>query len=307
MTMGFLNCSKLATALALATSVVSWTSAWAEEPVPMVPDATSGWTLSFTTYSWLPWMSGQTGVRGRTFDVQATPVDVIKALDWSSIPVWMSYAELRNGRFALFNDIVYSKLAGSAGFERSRQGPLLAGAVRADVDADYEQTTLEFGAAYEVWSEGAAKSAGHTAVDILGGVRYWRQELDVSADISASATLQGPLGIVDLTRSGNRIIAKSGTVDWVDPFVGARLRYDIDAAQSVAVRGDIGGFGVGSDFSWQAIATYNWQMCVTDRYVLDGYVGYRALSVDYSQGSGTKRYEFDAVQHGPVLGATLRF
>lgn len=307
MTSSCLNCSKLATAIALAASVVTWTPAWAEEPAPVVPDATSGWTLSFTTYSWLSWISGKTGVRGRAIDVDATPVDVIKALDWSSIPVWMSYAELRNGRFAFFNDIVYAKLAGADGFERSRQGPLLSGTIRADVDADFEQTTLEFGAAYEVWSDGMVKSPGHTALDILGGVRYWRQELNVNVDVSASATLEGPLGIADLTRSGNRVIAKSGTVDWVDPFVGARLRYDIDAGQSVAVRGDIGGFGVGSDFSWQTIATYNWQMCVTDRYVLDGYVGYRALSVDYSQGSGNKEYKYDAVQHGPVLGATLHF
>lgn len=306
MTFSILRCSRLATALALATVSASWKPAWADGSASGVQDEPSGWSLSFTTYSWLPWMSGQTGVRGRTLDVEATPRDMLKALDWSSLPVWMSYTELRNGRLALFNDIVYSKVAGSAGFERSREGPLLAGTVQVDVEADFEQLTFELGAAYEVWSNGAPKAAGHTALDILGGARYWRQELNVSVDITSSATLQGPLGILDLARVGNRVFAKSGSVDWVDPFVGARLRYDIDAGQSVAVRGDIGGFGVGSDLSWQAIATYNWEMCVTDRYIVDGYVGYRALSVDYSQGAGKTKYEFDAVQHGPVMGASLR-
>jgi hypothetical protein len=46
---------------------------------------------------------------------------------------------------------------------------------------------------------------------------------------------------------------------------------------------------------------------VTDRYVLDGYLGYRALYVDYSQGSGSTKYEYDVLQQGPVVGATLRF
>ena len=40
---------------------------------------------------------------------------------------------------------------------------------------------------------------------------------------------------------------------------------------------------------------------------IDGYLGYRALSVDYAEGAGTDRYVFDVVQHGPVIGVTGRF
>lgn len=269
--------------------------------------AVSAWSLSFTTYSWLPWLTGENSVRGRTLEIDATPRDIIGALDWSTLPTWMSYAEARHGHLTLFNDIVYSKLAGASGFQRSRQGRLLAGTVSADVEADFQQLTVELGAAYEIWASNGGSLAGHTAIDLLAGGRYWRQEVDVSVNLAASATLDGPLGITDLTLSGNRVFAKSGSVDWVDPFIGARLRYDVDAAQSVLIRGDIGGFGIGSDFTWQALATYNWQMCVTDTYKLDAYVGYRALSVDYSEGAGNSRYEFDALQHGPVLGATARF
>ena len=42
-------------------------------------------------------------------------------------------------------------------------------------------------------------------------------------------------------------------------------------------------------------------------YDFDAYIGYKALSVDYSEGSGNRQYRYDAVQHGPVLGGTLRF
>jgi hypothetical protein len=73
------------------------------------------------------------------------------------------------------------------------------------------------------------------------------------------------------------------------------------------VRGDIGGFGAGSDFSWQALATYNAKLCDGNGYTLDGFVGYRALAVDYHQGSGIRRYEMDTIQHGPILGLNVRF
>jgi hypothetical protein len=59
--------------------------------------------------------------------------------------------------------------------------------------------------------------------------------------------------------------------------------------------------------TWQALGTYEFQIRQGPGYLLDTYVGYRALSVDYSQGAGATRYRYDAIQHGPVLGLTARF
>lgn len=36
---------------------------------------------------------------------------------------------------------------------------------------------------------------------------------------------------------------------------------------------------------------------------LDGYAGWKTLSVDYERGSGTSRYEFDVLQQGPRASA----
>jgi hypothetical protein len=69
------------------------------------------------------------------------------------------------------------------------------------------------------------------------------------------------------------------------------------------VRGDVGGFGAGSDFSWQAMATLNMELCETGGHQIDGYLGYRALSVDYSEGA----YSYDVLQHGPIMGLTMKF
>lgn len=254
---------------------------------PSVADE-ADWRFSMTTYSWLPWITGDLGVANRNLDVDVNPGDVLEALDWSTLPVWMSYAELKNGRLTLFNDTIWTALEGSAGFS----GPV--GLVTASVDVDYTQLTMEFGAAYTVWSDGETGAPGVMNLDLLAGARYWRQEVDVAATVGIGG---GP-GLTG---------ARSGQVDWVDPIIGARVGYGVAPGQSVLLRGDIGGFGVGSDFSWQAIATYNAKICDGNGYTLDGFVGYRALSVDYNQGSGLRRYELDAVQHGPVLGMTVRF
>jgi hypothetical protein len=135
--------------------------------------------------------------------------------------------------------------------------------------------------------------AGSAALDLLAGGRYWHQNVNASGFLSLPPF--------------SKEIERSGSIDWVDPFVGARLRQQLARGVSLILRGDVGGFGTGSDFSWQVLATYNWRMSTFDGHVIDGYLGYRALSVDYSQGSGIKEYKYDVLMQGPVMGATLRF
>ena len=132
-------------------------------------------------------------------------------------------------------------------------------------------------------------------------MRYWYQEADVSLDIV------GTVDIGDLERTGALGIARSGSVDWVDPVFGARLRYTVAPGHELFLRGDVGGFGLGSDFSWQAIGGYGFDFGAWQGITFSGIVGYRALYVDYAQGFGRTRYEFDMLQHGPVLGVSMRF
>lgn len=270
-----------------------------QEARPLVEPARakSPWSFTFTTYGWLSWVSGDLTVRGRPLSVEASPVDLINALDWSEIPIWMSYAEARNGRLSLFNDIVYSKLADSADFATA--GPAGIVTLGGRIETDYQQATIELGAAYAIWGNSGNGSTTGSALDLLAGGRYWHQKTDVAANFVFG-------GLPVLPGSG-LAVARSGSVDWVDPFIGARVRHQIAPGHEITVRGDIGGFGAGSDFSWHILAAYNFQLCATDRYVLDGYLGYKALSVDYSQGSGDTKYVYDVLQQGPVVGATLRF
>ncbi len=77
--------------------------------------------------------------------------------------------------------------------------------------------------------------------------------------------------------------------------------------QELLLRGDVGGFDVGSQFSWNVLATYSWQIGVHYGVTYSGLLGYRALSVDFEKGSGANKYDYDVIQHGPLLGLTVGF
>jgi hypothetical protein len=258
------------------------------------------WSLSFTPYGWLPALDGSTTVRGRTTDISADPIEVLEHID--GVP-WMSYAEARNGRFSLYNDIVYAPLGADASGARSFDRV----SVDATVDVEVQQTIIEAGATYEIarWWSGGAKgigpSAGYTAIDVLAGARYWRQEVDINLALTAT------LDVAGLTLSGTRAIARAGDVEWVDPLVGLRLRHQLAPGQELVLRGDVGGFDVGSQFSWNALGAYSFQLGTHYGVTFSGLLGYRALSVDFEKGSGASRYNYDVIQHGPVVGLTASF
>ena len=54
-------------------------------------------------------------------------------------------------------------------------------------------------------------------------------------------------------------------------------------------------------------------MCIRDRFgttgsiAWSGVIGYRALYVDYIQGSGNTLFETNLLQHGPLIGLSARF
>lgn len=268
---------------------------------PKVIAAPSGWTYQFTPYAWDPWVTGDAVIRGREFSVSATPIEVLEDLRFA----WMSYQQAKNGPLTLFTDVIYADEQSGGSFFTSRTfSPHISGSLGATLSATYKYWTVEAGGTYEIasWnSHGARYATPDTELELLAGGRYWHQEIDVGVALAGTLNLDG------LIISGGRAIARSGTHEWVDPFIGARIRFQPHPGEELIVRGDIGGFDAGSKFTWQALATYNWQMCTLGPMLIDGYAGWRALQVDYETGSGTGRYEFDVLQQGPVVGFTGRF
>lgn len=67
------------------------------------------------------------------------------------------------------------------------------------------------------------------------------------------------------------------------------------------MRGDIGGFGAGSDFTWHVNGLVHFQPW---RYVAI-IVGYRVLDQDYEEGSGVNRFKYDMRISGPLAGLNI--
>ena len=109
---------------------------------------------------------------------------------------------------------------------------------------------------------------------------------------------------VDLRYSG-AIVDESAVVgtDWIDPFVGAHLLAPLADRWWIGLHGDIGGFGVGSDLAWQAYADIGWK--ASD--LLSVILGYRAIDMDYEEGSGRDRFHYDLTIAGPKLGVAFTF
>lgn len=266
---------------------------------PIEPGPT-GWHFQFTPYAWLPWINGDAVVRGRQFDVNQNPGQVLDSLDFA----FMGYMQARRGAITLYSDIVYSDNTDSDSFARSKTfSPHVSGTIGAAVSADYQQWIAEFGGLYETnrFRVGPGPGDPNLLLDMGGGIRYWHQDLDVDVALAGTVNIDG------LVLTGNGALAQSGGVNWVDPFIGARLTYLHSPTESFVVRGDIGGFSIGSRFTWQTVATYNWYLGSHAAIDFDGYLGWRALSVDYVKGRGAERYEFDVLQQGPVVGITGKF
>ena len=101
-------------------------------------------------------------------------------------------------------------------------------------------------------------------------------------------------------------VSRSGDLERVDPVVGARIRHQFASGSEFNLLGDVGGFGAGSEFSWQAVATYGFDVKAFGT-TMRSVVGYRALSVDYSENTQHGKSGLDSIQHGPILGVAFRW
>jgi len=98
-------------------------------------------------------------------------------------------------------------------------------------------------------------------------------------------------------------IKLDGDQDWVDPIVGLRYSHKFADKWSLSLYGDIGGFGVSSDLTWQGFGLIDFQPWKNVAFV----AGYRAIGTDYETGSEIDKFTFDATVHGPIMGVDIRW
>jgi len=86
---------------------------------------------------------------------------------------------------------------------------------------------------------------------------------------------------------------------WFDPYVGLRGRYNFNKTVYTAVRGEIGGFGVGADLMWQVEGVIG----INLTHSIFSEIGYRALGADFRDNN----FVFDVVLHGPQITTGITF
>ena len=95
----------------------------------------------------------------------------------------------------------------------------------------------------------------------------------------------------------NRNISKDDF--WFDPYVGLRGRYNFNKTFYTAVRGEIGGFGVGADLMWEVEGVLGINLTRS----IFSEIGYRALGGNFEEND----FKFDVVMHGPQITTGITF
>jgi len=86
---------------------------------------------------------------------------------------------------------------------------------------------------------------------------------------------------------------------WFDPYVGLRGRYNFNKTYYTAVRGEIGGFGVGADLMWEVEGVVGINLT---RSIFTE-IGYRALGGNFEEND----FRFETVMHGPQITTGITF
>ncbi len=272
----------------------------------------SPWTFTFAPYGWLTFMSGTQTVAGQTTTVNTNAFEMFAQSQ--SLITFMAYAEARyQDRLGLFVDAVYANLTAGTSATRGFFLPGVSGSAIASASVNYESLTLQFGAAYEVARVGSDRGAegtgmagvGQTAFDVVVGGRWWYQRVDMTLNFFGSVSVNTPN--LQLSANRSQVFVNSGSIGWVDPLIGFRVRHRLAPGQNLTLEADMGGFGIGSRISAEAQLAYGVEFGNAIGVNWAGVLGYRALYVDYTQGSGSSFFEMNLVQHGPLLGVRGRF
>ena len=239
-------------------------SAGEPAPAPMltpVEAETSEWDFGFRPYLWMTGLEGTLGVNGVTAPVDMEFSDILDNLEM----VWASTLEARRGKWGVMLDFTYLRLGDST-------IPVFSAAPIAPYGFEMEMFLIDLVGSYRAveWNGGY--------LDLTGGVRW--MSIENTIDLATAAG------------SAGSVVAKD---DWFDPHVGLRVHHDLSPRTYVQASGDVGGFGVGSDFTCQAIAAFGFRVseCLSLEF------GYRYLKEDYDN---SPSFSFDADMQGPILG-----
>ena len=179
----------------------------------------------------------------------------------------MGYAEARHGRFGVGADLLYFDISSDG------DGPT---PVFSKAELDLTAFVGTFTGFYRFVQEETGTA------DVLAGARVWATDTEL--------TLKPGLG-PGLSSDDQEV--------WVDPIIGLRGFMGVTDKVGLRAYGDVGGFGLASDTTYQVLGSVNYT--ITESIAADA--GYRYLKVDYEDGG----YLLDVAFHGRFFGVVFEF
>jgi hypothetical protein len=236
-------------------------TAIAQDSLSKTPSKSSKWHYRVEPYLLFPNMVGQTGISGLPLaDIDASTGDIFGSLKIGA----MLNIEATKGKWTIASDFLYMNLEQ----DLKPSNVITGGKVNAK-QMGWELAGLR---RMNKWLE----------LGVAGMLNALEVDMDINID---------PIGGTPET------ISKSQSKTWVDPMLIARLSSNPAKKVTGQFRGEIGGFGIGSDFAWQiqALGSYRFSK------LFDISAGYRAISLDYTSGTGNKAFVYDVITHGPTV------
>lgn len=225
------------------------------------------WHFLAEPYLMFPYMDGETGIgQSLLLPIDATAGDIFSKLQMGA----MLYLEAKTDQYAITSDIVYMNLKQDV----SPTKLINSGTV------DAKQFIWEFAGLYRLSS--------FLEIGIGGRLNYLQMGVDAW---------------INVIPSGTEEIAGRQSKTWFDPIIIARFATNIKDKWLFQVRGDLGGFNIGSVATWQLQAYAGYRF--TKLFQLS--VGYRALSTNYVNGDVPKEFVFNVKEFGPLIRLGFNF
>lgn len=212
-------------------------------------------------------MNGKTGF-GNLPDVKvdANAGDIFSRLQFGAL----LYMEAANDHWAITSDLIYMNL----------KQDVKSGMVINSGKMDAKQFAWELAGLYKVipWLE----------LGLGGRLNSLKASLDLTINTFGGGT----------TATSNSV-----TRTWFDPIFIVRVKNSRGKKFIYNLRGDLGGFGIGSKFTWQLQAYAGYQ--VSKLFQITG--GYRAIGLNYEKGNNEDYFLYNMDTFGPEVRLGFNF
>jgi len=237
------------------------------EGTPVGPANKKKWEFATIGYIFFAGAYGKTTPRDPLppIDLHLPFGTVLKAFKFA----FMGAAEARKDRLVFLGDLMWVHLG-------EQKGLTIRDVNFANVRVNSKTTAITALGGYRVVDNGPV------TVDLLAGGRLNGNKQKVS--------YHGVL--LDLSAS----VSKT----WIDPIVATRVNAPLGGKFGMSLYGDMGGFGIGSKFTWQGILAGTYQI----NHKMTVGLGWRYFQINYHDNDG---FIYDVHQTGPILSLRTVF